>query len=316
MQRCLFSKRTLRGRSLCFVLEMINQVTPPDTCSVQAPSGGVTFTLSLTSQGYAISLSLDFFSSTHLRISVGTTADKADPSEDPSSTTIPAPLTLSTSPFLSSDDDTTDSDTLDTPSSPAHDTPFTEITASTQRSLIIPHRQVMLLAPGPSISHRSPMTFCTCIIHLKSGALFPVLADFDTSRLKNYGIQRLIRMRHWEIMVQSIHDHTQQSQVHRVQTNEEFRESRDKGWLGLIVRRCLAHRSGASMTREEFGEGIGLLTSARVAEEIEAREAAMNLEPLNENGDELEGENGRNGNGGKRGNGGMEEMEIEMGIMA
>ncbi|GJQ90091.1 putative reverse transcriptase domain-containing protein [Tanacetum coccineum] len=42
MQRCLFSKRTLRGRSLCFVLEMINQVTPPDTCSVQAPSGGVT----------------------------------------------------------------------------------------------------------------------------------------------------------------------------------------------------------------------------------------------------------------------------------
>ncbi|GJT49053.1 alpha/beta hydrolases superfamily protein [Tanacetum coccineum] len=42
MQRCLFSKRTLRGRSLCFVLEMINQVTPPDTCSVQAPSGYVT----------------------------------------------------------------------------------------------------------------------------------------------------------------------------------------------------------------------------------------------------------------------------------
>ncbi|GKG04212.1 hypothetical protein Tco_0314599, partial [Tanacetum coccineum] len=36
------SKRTLRGRSLCFVLEMRNQVTPPDTCSAQAPSGGVT----------------------------------------------------------------------------------------------------------------------------------------------------------------------------------------------------------------------------------------------------------------------------------
>ncbi|GJX97962.1 putative reverse transcriptase domain-containing protein [Tanacetum coccineum] len=34
--------RTLRGRSLCFVLEMINQVTPPDTCSVQALSRGVT----------------------------------------------------------------------------------------------------------------------------------------------------------------------------------------------------------------------------------------------------------------------------------
>ncbi|GKF22110.1 hypothetical protein Tco_0074432 [Tanacetum coccineum] len=62
---------------------------------------------------------------------------ESDPSEDPSSDHIP-PLPA-TSPFLSSDDDTTDSDTLDTPSSPAHDTPFTEITASTQRSLIIPH---------------------------------------------------------------------------------------------------------------------------------------------------------------------------------
>ncbi|GKD55904.1 hypothetical protein Tco_1289291, partial [Tanacetum coccineum] len=38
--------RTLRGRSLCFVLEMLNKVTPPDTYSVQAPSGGVTYTLS------------------------------------------------------------------------------------------------------------------------------------------------------------------------------------------------------------------------------------------------------------------------------
>nr|GEY02040.1 hypothetical protein [Tanacetum cinerariifolium] len=34
--------RTLRGRSLCLVLEMRNNVTPPDTYSVQAPSGGVT----------------------------------------------------------------------------------------------------------------------------------------------------------------------------------------------------------------------------------------------------------------------------------
>nr|GEY86343.1 putative reverse transcriptase domain-containing protein [Tanacetum cinerariifolium] len=39
---------------------------------------------------------------------------------------------------LSSDDDTTDSDTPDTPTSPTHDTPFTEITASNQRSPVIP----------------------------------------------------------------------------------------------------------------------------------------------------------------------------------
>nr|GEY68189.1 retrotransposon protein, putative, Ty3-gypsy subclass [Tanacetum cinerariifolium] len=38
-------------------------------------------------------------------------------------------------------------------------------------------------------------------------------------------------------------------------------------------------------------------------EEMEAREAAMNLEPLNENEDEQEGENGGNENGGNEGNG-------------
>ncbi|GJW64806.1 ribonuclease H-like domain-containing protein [Tanacetum coccineum] len=71
---------------------------------------------------------------------------ESDPSEDPSSDHIP-PL-LAVSPFLSLDDDPTDSDAPDTPSSPTYDTPFTDITASTQRSPIIPHRRVMLLAPG------------------------------------------------------------------------------------------------------------------------------------------------------------------------
>nr|GEX16519.1 hypothetical protein [Tanacetum cinerariifolium] len=62
---------------------------------------------------------------------------ESDPSEDPTSGHIP-PLPA-ISPFLSSNDDTTDSDTLDAPPSPTHDTPFTEITASTQRSPVIPH---------------------------------------------------------------------------------------------------------------------------------------------------------------------------------
>ncbi|GJZ45636.1 putative reverse transcriptase domain-containing protein [Tanacetum coccineum] len=53
------------------------------------------------------------------------------------------------------------------------------------------------------------------------------------------------------------------------------------------------------MTHEEVEE----LVTRRVAEEMEAREAALNLEPLNENGDEQEGGNRRNGNGGNRGNG-------------
>ncbi|GKD24971.1 putative reverse transcriptase domain-containing protein, partial [Tanacetum coccineum] len=59
-------------------------------------------------------------------------------------------------------------------------------------------------------------------------------------------------------------------------------------------------RSGASMTHEEIED----LVTRRVAEEMEAREAAMNLEPLNESGDEQEGGNGNgNGNGGNRENG-------------
>ncbi|GJU92748.1 hypothetical protein Tco_1317504, partial [Tanacetum coccineum] len=55
-----------------------------------------------------------------------------DPSEDPSSDHIP-PLPA-ISPFLSSADDTTDSDTPDTPPSPTRGTPFIETTLSTQRS--------------------------------------------------------------------------------------------------------------------------------------------------------------------------------------
>ncbi|GKB12164.1 putative reverse transcriptase domain-containing protein, partial [Tanacetum coccineum] len=78
---------------------------------------------------------------------------ESDPSEDPSSDHIP-PLP-DISPFLSSDDDTTDSDTPDIPSSPTHDTPFTEITASTQRSPIIPRLHMMTARKrfGPLPTH-------------------------------------------------------------------------------------------------------------------------------------------------------------------
>ncbi|GJV35389.1 hypothetical protein Tco_1407866 [Tanacetum coccineum] len=70
---------------------------------------------------------------------------ESDPSEDPSSDHIPSLPAIS--PFLSSSNDTTNSDTPDTPPSPTHGTPFTEITASTPRSPVIPRRRVMILAP-------------------------------------------------------------------------------------------------------------------------------------------------------------------------
>ncbi|GKE04400.1 hypothetical protein Tco_1396418, partial [Tanacetum coccineum] len=73
---------------------------------------------------------------------------ESDPSEDPSSDYI-----------RSSDDDPTDSDAPDTPSSPTHDTPFTKITASTQRSPIVHRRRVMLLAPGQPIPHGRPYRY-------------------------------------------------------------------------------------------------------------------------------------------------------------
>ncbi|GJT96979.1 putative reverse transcriptase domain-containing protein [Tanacetum coccineum] len=53
----------------------------------------------------------------------------------------------------------TDSDTPDTPLSPTHDTPFTEVTASTQRSPIIPRRRVMLLASGQPIPYSRPYRY-------------------------------------------------------------------------------------------------------------------------------------------------------------
>nr|GFC08681.1 hypothetical protein [Tanacetum cinerariifolium] len=63
------------------------------------------------------------------------------------------------SPFLSSDNDTTDSDTPDTLPSLTHDTPFTEITASTQRSHVIPRRRVMILSTGQPIPHGRPYRY-------------------------------------------------------------------------------------------------------------------------------------------------------------
>ncbi|GJW08221.1 hypothetical protein Tco_1570644 [Tanacetum coccineum] len=195
MQRCLFLKRTLRGRSLCFVLEISRHVTPPDTYSVQGPFGGVT---DWYQEPRSWLFQLSRFLRTHLRVAWGHLQDElsystdttviptetpiiaptippspdytpaspdyspasdseSDPSEDPSSDHIP-PLPA-TSPFLSSDDDTTDSDTPDTPPSPTYGTPFTEITSSTQRSPVIPRRRVMILAPGQPIPHGRPYRY-------------------------------------------------------------------------------------------------------------------------------------------------------------
>ncbi|GJV57636.1 putative reverse transcriptase domain-containing protein [Tanacetum coccineum] len=98
--------------------------------------------------------------------------------------------------------------------------------------------------------------------------------------------------------------------VHRIQTLRSFRERQDTGLLGLSAVMALTERI-AELERDNRRLrgtiGVEKLVARRVAEELEAREAARTLEPLNENGDELEGDNGGNGNdngGNGNGNGG------------
>ncbi|GJU41687.1 putative reverse transcriptase domain-containing protein [Tanacetum coccineum] len=77
-----------------------------------------------------------------------------NPSKDPSSDHIPPlPATL---PFLSSTDDSSDSDIPDTPPLPTHGTPFTETTPFYSKytySIWCTRRRVMVLAPGQPIPH-------------------------------------------------------------------------------------------------------------------------------------------------------------------
>ncbi|GKE91207.1 hypothetical protein Tco_1572302, partial [Tanacetum coccineum] len=78
-----------------------------------------------------------------------TSDTESDPSEDPSSNHIPSLPAIS--PLLSLTNDTPDGDTPDTPPSPTHGMPFIEITCSTPRSHVIPHRRVMILVPGKRV---------------------------------------------------------------------------------------------------------------------------------------------------------------------
>ncbi|GKB24322.1 hypothetical protein Tco_0863723, partial [Tanacetum coccineum] len=111
---------------------------------------------------------------------------ESDPSEDPSSDHIP-PLPAISS-FLSSDDDTTDSDTPYTPPSPTHDIPFTEITSSTQRSPVIPRRRVMILAPGQPIPHGQPYRY-----HL-NGPVHMITARKRVGPLPTYRLAKTLKI--------------------------------------------------------------------------------------------------------------------------
>ncbi|GJZ31140.1 hypothetical protein Tco_0576187 [Tanacetum coccineum] len=84
-----------------------------------------------------------------------------DLSEDPSSNHIP-PL-LATSPFLSSTDDSSDSDKADTPPSPTHEIPLVEVVPPASQILPAPfgvrRRRVTILSPGQPIPHGRPYRY-------------------------------------------------------------------------------------------------------------------------------------------------------------
>ncbi|GKE74248.1 hypothetical protein Tco_1536289, partial [Tanacetum coccineum] len=105
-------------------------------------------------------------------------------------------------------------------------------------------------------------------------------------------------------LVQRFHDHTEAILVHRVHVIKGAQREQGHRIIGAEMAITILTERVAELERDNRrlrGTIEGLVTR-RVAEEMEAREAAMNLEPLNEDGDEQEGENGGNGNGGNRGN--------------
>nr|GFD13454.1 hypothetical protein [Tanacetum cinerariifolium] len=116
--------------------------TIPDTTPTISPPATHTDTTKIPTIAHTTPLSPDYTSASPDYSPAPDT--EFDPSKDPPSDHIPPLPTISL--FLSSTDDTTDSDTPDTSPSPTHGIPFTEITSSTQRSPVISHPRVMILA--------------------------------------------------------------------------------------------------------------------------------------------------------------------------
>nr|GFA18958.1 hypothetical protein [Tanacetum cinerariifolium] len=147
---------------------------------------------------------------------------------------------------------------------------------------------------------------------LVSGALSPVRTDLIPSpkRVRDIGYLADVEEGAVEVTYETLGDLfrgfmiTQAISVHRIQVIEGVQREQGHRIVGVesaatalierVAEKMPNTRSGASMTHEEVEE----LVARRVAEEMEAREAARNLETLNENEEEQKGENEGNENGG------------------
>ncbi|GJR59815.1 putative reverse transcriptase domain-containing protein [Tanacetum coccineum] len=326
---------TLAGRVILFGTI---PTTIPDTTLVITPLTTQTDTIVIPTETPIIAPTIPpspYYTLASLDYSPASDSE-SDPSKDPSSDHIP-PLPA-ISPFLSSADDTIDSDTPDTPPSPTHDDSARDsssdssseassdfhsdaLSDSSSRHSLPDHSSPDL--PNTSARpyrkrRRSPMTYVPVLPPVFE-TLSPVRADLIPSpkRVKDSGYLADVEAEIDECFAyaDALRDRGIDARVIVEVVDREDSKTGTRGPVKVRVER-VTHlampedipepaqkmpntRSGASMTHKEVEE----LVTRRVAEEMEAREAAINLEPLNENGDEQEGGNRGNGNGGNRGNG-------------
>nr|GEV14411.1 hypothetical protein [Tanacetum cinerariifolium] len=228
-----------------------------------------------------------------------TSEAESDPSEDPSSGHIPPLPAVST--FLSSDDDTIDSDTPDTPPSPSHDTPFTEITASIPRLPVIPHHSSLDLSStyaGPSRKRRrSPMTYVPALPPV-SKALSPVRADLIPSPKRVRDIEDISKPAQdgaaevtYETLgdlVQRFHDHTQAIPVHCIQVIKGVQREQGHRIIGVKLAVTALTERVAELERDN--------------KRLRGENGGYGGNGNRDNGGNENGGNRGNGNGGNRGN--------------
>ncbi|GJX29407.1 hypothetical protein Tco_0237486 [Tanacetum coccineum] len=265
---------------------------------------------------------------------------ESDPSEDPSSDHIP-PLPA-ISPFLSSDDDPTDSDTPDT----HHHLPIYRVRLSLRLYASTEITYIPLVGIRSLEASQISIRMLHCVITSPvSEALSPVRADLIPSpkRVKDSGYLADVEVDPREISLRddaivrcfaycsALRDRGIEARVVVEVVDRDETKTGMRGPVEVRVKRVthpampediLAALGGSrwKATYETLGDFVQSIGSSAFCDDRSVRNLMGNfiakfqqrtLEPLNENGDEQEGENRGNGNGGIE----KTEMEIEMGIL-
>nr|GEV93522.1 putative reverse transcriptase domain-containing protein [Tanacetum cinerariifolium] len=265
---------------------------------------------------------------------------ESDPSKDPLSDHIP-PLP-SISPFLLSIDDSSDSDIPDTPQSPTHGTPFTEITLSTYRSPAASDSSTDALSNSSSshssLNHSSPVLpsgtrpshhLCSLVSSiLYSSVIITERLSHSSSFAGLYHKRSRAKRDDARVVVEAVDREEIETGTrglvevkgervtHPAVPDDNPEPAQDEG---AVEGHMIVATSQQSVVRSEriselerdnvrlrgtLDVAINELIERQVAEALEACDAAKNLELFVEGGGEQEDGNRRNGNGGVNGNGG------------